>query len=165
MVRNAISTEIKDFIKLLRNNEQNCKLIMFGAPIPKQYYHLMKLKQSTVVMDFGCGFDKDGKCKGIYSSPKCCCYECAKYVGYLNLILEKDLPYYTEQFDKDLGFWRKEKGCILNRDMRSRVCVSHSCHNKNIFRDFHSVLRDMEYQIIDMDNIIINRLYLKYLNI
>lgn len=59
----------------------------------------------------------------------CCCGHCAEAYGYL---YKWDIPgpvmkYYTSRYDKDMGFYRKEVGCILERKYRSVICNAFIC--------------------------------------
>jgi hypothetical protein len=121
------------------------------------------LKRLTGRIDFGCKFDKNGKCNAKNTSYKnermCCCTDCAFKIGYLNLIYEKDVYYYTKKYNKKTGFWRKGKGCILDRHMRSNTCVTYVCgvgpnglqdelkSLENAIRDYQNDVRKKVYEI------------------
>lgn len=90
------------------------------------------LKKLTDSIDFGCKFI-DGKCQDarkmewVGNHPACCCKDCAFAAGYHDIMLEKDIVSYAKKFTSKAGFWRKGKGCILPRKMRSITCVAYSC--------------------------------------
>lgn len=85
------------------------------------------LKSLTRHIDYGCKF-KNGKCQGEWESPSCCCEDCKRNIGFLKMIREDDIDYYTERFDEKTGFWRQGKGCILDRNKRSVTCISYTCY-------------------------------------
>ena len=97
------------------------------------FQQIKKLKESTSEIDFECEFNSDGSCKTELtvwgtSNKRCCCKHCGAYTGYLHVIpSDYYLRYYAKRFDKDLGFWREGVGCILDRSMRSRICVTYTC--------------------------------------
>ena len=95
---------------------------------------IKQIKNETANIDFGCTFDNNGYCNTTRTfwtekmDQKCCCKLCAEYIGYLKFInSEKDLKYYAKLFNNKTGFWRKDKGCILDRSMRSSTCVTYTC--------------------------------------
>jgi hypothetical protein len=45
-------------------------------------------------------------------------------------MIDKDLAYYARHFSIKTGFWRKGKGCILSRKMRSVTCLTHHCNDE-----------------------------------
>ena len=101
------------------------------------YLWFMKLAELTKYVDFGCDFDDSGVCKkyqgpGIhpdYDKGMCCCSGCKRCGGFLYVLpadryLQEE---YARMYDDETGFWRKEKGCILPRRMRSSTCLTYNC--------------------------------------
>lgn len=114
-------------LKKLMKVFDSCKYIN-----PEHYKELANL---TEKIDFGCNF-KDGRCEG-NSRVQGCCGSCRWNFGYLKLRtikgkdkiedIEKEMLYYTTKFHRIHGFWRRNKGCILPREKRSTICLTHSC--------------------------------------
>ena len=129
--------------KTLIEKSKDIKYLDIGYP--KIYYEIKELKDKTKDIKFNCTFDIDGICqenrwKRYYSAEQkkhspidmCCCHLCYRFIGYLNPIFnEKDLRYYAKHFNQLNGYWRKDKGCILDRNMRSVTCLFYSCLNYN----------------------------------
>jgi len=88
----------------------------------------------TRFLDFGCDF-KDGICysyrKVSVNKEMCCCHSCFYSVGHFKCVNIRDLDILAERFKPDIGFWRKEGGCVLPRSLRSNVCLMHSCSPKS----------------------------------
>lgn len=83
------------------------------------------------LMEFPCNF-KDGKCAGRKRSPRCCCINCASCVGHFGNTWPYSLDVlakYASEFDRENGFWRRGKGCILPRHMRSLTCAYYICED------------------------------------
>lgn len=98
--------------------------------------NISDLKNLTNDIEFGCNF-KDGLCRmesrNSCKDIMCCCSGCKSSFGYLDNIFAEDIPYYAKKYDKKTGFWRKGKGCILDRDKRSETCLSYNCsNNRNV---------------------------------
>ena len=104
----------------------------------------MKLyKGLTSLVNYHC---KDG-CKSHGITKKgvnlCCCGQCKDNVGYLTDILYRDIPVYAKSFGEN-GFW-SEAGCILPRELRSCLCLSHNCHSDKfrlVEKNLISIIRD-----------------------
>ena len=87
----------------------------------------------TALVDYGCNF-KRGKCRnngiGYSRSNKMgCCNGCNRSFGYLRNI-PMDWEYIVRiarLFNKETGFWRKGKGCVLPVELRSAVCLGYVC--------------------------------------
>lgn len=116
----------------------------------REWRELIGLKKSTNYIG-KCKFE-NGKCNGFpywvpKDSPACCCHGCANEVGYLGYMLESDIEYYAERFDRKTGFWREGKGCLLNRSMRSRICLCYICskEKKNIHKLLNQLKNTMNY--------------------
>jgi len=87
-------------------------------------------KINTIILenyDFGCNF-KDGQCRMHKTlNPKCCCIECAEYIGYFTKrIPEKWIDILAKLYNVKLGFWTSS-GCSLPKHIRSCLCIEHSC--------------------------------------
>lgn len=114
------------------------------------------LKRISAYIPFDCDFDKNGICKKyrkstIISSKKyepCCCSYCALKVGYFRKIDKRDIKKYARLFSLETGFWRKEKGCILDRGDRSIICLTHNCNEdikiRNEIYAYKNALREIE---------------------
>jgi hypothetical protein len=114
------------------------------------YHELAKLTES---LDFGCKFDKFGRCRN-YKTAKtdepvmCCCNNCFNSLGYLHTLPTggwsadsedrlRPLKVYarhfsektvkTNNFTRKVGFWRPGKGCVLPRIYRSPTCLTYTC--------------------------------------
>jgi hypothetical protein len=91
-----------------------------------EYTELLdSIKELTEFIDFQCNF-VEGKCKNV-SSSYCCSNDCVDKVGYLKSICLEYLPEYESNWNKDTGFYRADKGCVLTRRLRSIVCLTFSC--------------------------------------
>jgi hypothetical protein len=83
-------------------------------------------------IDFGCGFDCDGKCNGMrnhacsWDTEKACCAGCADNTGYLSRVPIEAVAAIEALFDDDDGFWRPD-GCALPQAWRSRICIGYYC--------------------------------------
>jgi hypothetical protein len=114
------------------------------------YHKLAKLTES---LDFGCGFDKFGRCRNYKdASPDkpvmCCCNGCFNSLGYLKTLptggwsrnsddrlanLKLFARHFSEKaitldgYTRKIGFWRPGKGCILPRIHRSPTCLTYTC--------------------------------------
>lgn len=128
--------EQKDFIELLKKRGRS-KIVsdtMHGR------YALQDTKKYLGTMDFGCDF-VDGLCRSRRNNPSsnpnsaymrmCCCMQCSYEIGYIVIAFKNEIPKYAKHFNKDTGFWREGKGCILPYKMRSTVCVTHFCSIKD----------------------------------
>lgn len=110
------------------------------------WYQWAKFAEMACGLDYGCNFNAKGKpCSGksvLYSgSPQpemCCCGSCKSHFGYLELIPnnEEAIKEIASLFDdKNHGFWRKQKGCILPAKYRSDTCVAYRCPDARKYRD------------------------------
>ena len=126
----------------------------------KIYDRIKELKNKTKDINYGCDFDENDICNkykkwGLMFNkihPKCCCSLCSVNIGYLDDIQnDKDLRYYAKLFHPINGFWRKDKGCILDRSMRSRTCLFHFCANSNMSKELNK-LRLIGREIIKLYN-------------
>ena len=125
------------------------------AESSEDYRLLTGLKKVVKSIDFGCNWE-DGKCTGhedsIYirkDNPACCCVCCAEDAGYLKSIVERYIDYYAKNFDKEKGFWREDKGCILPVVRRSRICLCYACHHFEGNFELEDVMRDYETKLIN----------------
>jgi hypothetical protein len=97
-------------------------------------------------IDFGCGFDYNGHCRGavvaqttplpILQGKGCsegwrergCCADCAKMKGYIRKIPVEMIETVYHEFNEDDGFWRPW-GCALSAEYRSGICLRHRCND------------------------------------
>ncbi len=98
-----------------------------------------KLANATKNIDYGCLFDANGLCreerdnirvfKNYTPNIACCCSTCYSEFGYIKFIQDSErvIKLISGKFKKDVGFWRKGKGCILPRKYRSGVCLGYRC--------------------------------------
>lgn len=114
------------------------------------------LKSLTRHIDYKCKF-KNNKCQGYKKwneNLACCCKDCFNKIGYFKIISEEEIDYYAERFKKYIGFWEKNKGCLLDRDKRSGVCLGYTCHDdKLLFEELHylsSTIKIFERKVIDL---------------
>jgi hypothetical protein len=140
-----------DFIFALQ--KRNTIILNDKAWYSQEWEDLIGLKQLTASINFGCKFGDDGKCHGgklswIGDHPACCCKECLENAGYHDIMLEKDIPFYAKKFLPKVGFWRKNKGCILPRKMRSCVCVSYSCKSINGIYTLKDIMNTCSHRLI-----------------
>ena len=116
----------KDFIKKLHKYGNKT----FNGQ-EKKFKQLKSLKTTTGLINFNCGFDVNGFCiphkNSFYSNGMCCCKGCYYNIGYLWCIHKLDISTYVRYFRVKIGFWRRGKGCILPRELRSSTCVSYMC--------------------------------------
>lgn len=96
----------------------------------KEWY---KRANKTGELDYKCNF-KNGTCKEARKYPEhslltvgCCCTHCKSYKGYLEKIETAELGTYLSLWNCRTGFFRKGKGCILPRRLRSKTCLQFSC--------------------------------------
>jgi len=86
-------------------------------------------------IDYKCDFDDEGKCRHTRKNEvskefnkMCCCASCYSASGYLRAIPPKSHKRINKIFSEKTGFWRKGKGCVLPRSLRSSMCMSCNCH-------------------------------------
>ena len=89
----------------------------------------------TAKVDYQCNFRgglcKIERCNGVFGE-RACCHNCARNFGYLGVIPTGTAKIYHALFDKTLGFWRRGKGCILPRELRSNTCLGFHCGDKTV---------------------------------
>ena len=100
-------------------------IILMDVYNKKGYEELKRIRGESEKIDYGCQKCFDPK-RAQYNEKRCCS-GCAINFGYLRVIRIEDWQYYRSKFNKLNGFWRKDKGCILPRNMRSHICLSHTC--------------------------------------
>jgi len=115
-------------------------------------YKIEGLKEVTGYIKFGCDF-KDNRCERYaYHSnrgtPASCCNNCAVSFGYLSFILEKDLDFVVDSYDRKTGFWRINTGCSLPRKLRALECVIYNCTGTLDMGAFRLILRGYEKVLI-----------------
>ncbi len=69
-----------------------------------------------------------------------CCTDCYRTLGY-GALREHNM----HKFRKRIGFWRKNKGCVLDRSERSIICINYSC--KPLTKQ-DSIIRDIVRRFI-----------------
>lgn len=114
------------------------------------YYAFARL---TTKIDYNCNFNKDGFCRRTMLAKSKdrnvanCCVGCNYSHGYRPTIKNKiELKFAIENFDRELGFWRKNNGCILPRSMRSLTCLVYICTDKESYAK-KELLIDIQYVI------------------
>ena len=109
-------------------------------------YMLMAIKDTTNSISFGCTF-VDGKCQRVIKYPKiqsssdtfkvgCCCGECEKKMGYLEIIFFDHLDEYANAWSPKTGFFKPNEGCQLPRKLRSKTCLCYSCNETPAQNEF-----------------------------
>ena len=100
-----------------------------------------KIANATRNIDYGCSFDHNGICIEERDNTKifvnyipkatCCCINCYTNLGYIKRIQDSQrvIKLISSKFKKNVGFWRKGKGCILPRKYRSVTCLGYRCNN------------------------------------
>jgi len=136
--------EVKEFIyNILLERDKN----IFSDPITM----LTRYKILTKHFIFPCNITKKGcNCEHDYNKkknrPMCCCINCCFNIGYLYNIrpsfkplkdekydstvyqsVKKVIKIYAKHFSINTGFWRKGRGCILPRRLRSVTCLTYVC--------------------------------------
>jgi hypothetical protein len=140
-----------DFMVALKR--RNTTIIDDEAWDTQPWNDLEGLKKLTGSISFGCEFI-DGKCQDtrkmewVGNHPACCCKDCGRSAGYLDIILEKDIALYARKFTSKAGFWRKGKGCILPRKMRSIVCVTYACQELDGLYELKRIMGDREDRLV-----------------
>jgi len=84
----------------------------------------------TKHIDYDCQF-VDGNCKS-RDSKMCCCTGCRHTLGHNRSIIHSyaDIKRMAKCYNTKTGFWRKDKGCILPRELMSATCLGHHCKEK-----------------------------------
>ena len=99
--------------------------------IKSWFMDIKALKTLTSLIDFGCNFDDTGLCR-LYRNteynPRCCCNNCHGATGHFTNIQLTDTPKIARHFKEKVGFWRKGRGCILPRELRSDTCITYICN-------------------------------------
>lgn len=118
---------------LYKKIKRACERFERCKPVNKHTYQ--QLAKLTAKIDFKCRFEK-GKCRE-HRTVRCCCSNCAFYFGYLGTMfmnyysdiedIEEQILYYVKKYTLRNGFWRRNKGCILPREMRSATCLTYNC--------------------------------------
>ncbi len=108
-----------------------------------RFEELESLKMLTELIDFGCGFDGVEGCrKG--AGEKCCCSSCKPSFGHFRIFRQSNVAKLAWHFNKETGFWRKGRGCILPRKLRSITCVTYHCStDEKIDKMLHALSRAM----------------------
>ena len=102
-----------------------------NKPLPWSWFK--QLADHTEKIIFPCDFDERGACRehrhSEFNEVKCCCGGCSLSFGYFRVLPNNSYiaPRLLRKFDEKKGFWRKGKGCILPRHLRSHTCLGHVC--------------------------------------
>lgn len=108
------------------------------------YTNFIRLAGLTEFINYHCRFTKDGRCRGnrsYYDPAKkfmCCCSNCHNTVGHNpsipndHEIIATMANLFSEVVEEEgiviaSGFWRKDSGCILQRKLRSGICLNYHC--------------------------------------
>lgn len=92
-------------------------------------------------INYGCDFNGYGLCSSFRRQSesnqisatekklftRCCCAGCSYSTGYLYFMDKVRIADYAKAFKEHDGFWRKGKGCVLPRELRSLTCLRHAC--------------------------------------
>ena len=67
-----------------------------------------------------------GECS---KSIPCCCGHCFSSGGFLSIDRKSNLwrKHYKNLFLEGVGFYRKNSGCVLSREYRSKICNTFIC--------------------------------------
>lgn len=96
------------------------------------------IKNFTDKIKFNCDFI-DNVCVNVRESKipsgecsksiPCCCGHCFEGGGFLPIPRRSSLwkENYEKLFFEDIGFYRKNSGCILSREYRSKICNGFLC--------------------------------------
>jgi hypothetical protein len=126
---------LKKFLSILidaKSRNAPIAIVSHSAKDSVLYKQLVGLRSVTEFIDFGCEFGQNGRICRMYEKfevedKTCCCNLCGYQLGYLNMIPANRLKLYAQRFHETYGFWRSEKGCILDRQDRSRTCLTYNC--------------------------------------
>ena len=136
---------------------------------------LTAMRNMSHVIDYECEFDHTNLCR-VYrryrddkyhgkafaksdKGPMCCCNKCAESRGYLRVMTLRQLPVYAEHWNDVTGFWLKDKGCMLPRDLRSGTCLGYACgvrdsHKSTYMRRYRDGLDDLERLLVNLGSIV-----------
>jgi hypothetical protein len=112
-------------------------------------------KEITSTINYECDFI-DGACRQSRgekwsdkkNAERCCCIGCAYANGYHYFMLESDYNEAKAYWDDETGFWRKGKGCILPRGLRSETCLGYHCNVLNPRdQELHNLVRKQTYRV------------------
>ena len=123
---------LEEFLRYLNRHKYSSVPIMPVAPGGITWDAYKKLAKLTSHIKLNCKF-KNGKCRASKGNNSywrtCCCESCRSSVGYLKVLPSDpdDLITIAEAFDDVTGFWDKEAGCKLPRELRSPTCLGHVC--------------------------------------
>jgi len=117
---------------------------------------LADIKQATGAIRLDCDFQNNG-CRAARSvggldlgtkNIPCCCGHCHREWGYLRAINMDELhfPYLADYWSVKTGFWRKGKGCILPRRLRSSTCVFYACYDTMEHMKNGATVVNVEYE-------------------
>lgn len=122
---------------------RNIRLGQLSRPIEVAPYINPNREQEaekTSQIDYGCGFDEQGRCKMMRKfDPKtmddrtfglgkmACCVHCNIAGGYLDSIPADAVTTVKKAWSDETGFWREGIGCTLPRKWRSDTCLGYNC--------------------------------------
>lgn len=120
---------------ILRVAARNLSIISGNHMGPCPWPFRFALHRLTEQVNYDCIFDEEGRCGARAYSDKGCCTGCADTIGYHQILpgikIEwKHAPaieFMAQRFSPDTGFWIKDKGCSLPRELRSGMCLSYHC--------------------------------------
>ena len=110
------------------------------------WYEYQKLAGLTKYLNYGCSFE-NGKCGSNFPNGQkdmYCCSGCFSMFGHFQELPNDytQLCDYARHFSEKkedskgkiiaAGFWRKGKGCILDRSKRSTICLRFCCNGEHI---------------------------------
>jgi len=98
--------------------------IEYGCRFAPEYVHGAR-KADAKNEHFKCAAQREHS----YTNEECCCSSCESSLGYLKFIPNnlKTVKIIAKLFRPEVGFWRKDKGCVLPRKYRSAVCLGFRC--------------------------------------
>ena len=110
-------------------------MVSESAPRGMTWKVWAEIAEFSETVDFGCGFDCNGKCTSIRMGPSnwtnreesACCSDCANSSGYLQDIPIEAVATVKAIFDENTGFWAPG-GCRLPRKWRSYACLTYRCY-------------------------------------
>ncbi|OPY29822.1 MAG: hypothetical protein A4E28_00672 [Methanocella sp. PtaU1.Bin125] len=105
------------------------------------------LAKQTESIDYDCDF-RDGVCRGLTMGGNGCCFACAGAFGYWHKegridadTLEKIAGFY----DARTGFFRKDAGCVIPRELRSPTCLYIFCSDEKMSGEEKALLMQIQY--------------------
>ncbi len=107
-----------------------------------------EMARQTEHIDYDCDFI-DGVCRGLATGTSGCCFGCAGAFGYWRKeggVLDEDtVKKLAAYYDKKTGFMRKDKGCIVPRELRSPTCLYILCSDEKMSGEDRLLLYRIQY--------------------